>query len=520
MRLVFVFVGWLMVSQLMAQLVQPARWEHELKYSDNSFSIISMRQEGLALMRDLEDIEGGKRKWELIFLDTALQQSWSTILLTEPEYSFLGYEHSTGHLNLMFRKQETEILKARIFDIELASKSVRTAETELKLQIRLTHYTATDGNCVFGGYVGMEPVLVIFDPAKNKNIMVPGFFLTETELLDVRPNKNGTFNVLLAQRIQGQKKMIFRTFDKYGNILVEDEIPIDEGKVILSGVSSVLEHDEVLIAGSFAFQNNRQASGIFSCLIDPFSEQSVQYTEFHQLQHFLDYLSDKKANKIRQKATQRENYNKTSEYKANVSIHRIEEFAGGFALFGETYTTASASSYANTNAYGNPGARYSSIPYSYYTPNNSRYYNNPYLYQPTPVAAELRLQQGFVVGFDYKGRRLWDYTIPMDELKAYSRDQVSDFVVTNNTPNFLYKEENNLKFSNHGTDTLQTGAVQTIPIRLNNSFEEDKSPDSEDGNVRQWYLGKFYVSGITTIKDSRPGVSNRRVFCINKVVLE
>lgn len=503
----------------MAQVTQPARWEHELKYSDNSYSIVSLRTEGLALLRDLEDFEDGKRKWELIVLDTALQQTWSTIFRTEPDYDFLGYEHFPGHLNLMFRKQATEVLKAHVVDIDLSAHSIRNAETEVKLQIRLTHYTVTDGNCIFGGYVGLEPVLVIFDPSRNKNIMVPGFLLTETELLDVRPNKNSTFNVLLAQRVQGQKKIIFRTFDKNGTILVEDEIPVEEGKTILSGASSVLEHDEVLIAGSFAFQNNRQASGIFSCLIDPFAEQPVQYTEFHQLQHFLDYLSDKKANKIKQRATERENYNKNSDFRTNVSIHRIEEFSGGFALFGESYTASSPSSYTYTNPYGNPTARSASTPY-FYTPYNSRYYNNPYLYQPASLAAELRMLQGFVIGFDYKGRRLWDYTIPMDDLKVYSRDQVSDFVVSNNTPFFLYKDEGEVKFSNHGTDTLQAEAPQTIPIRLNNAFEEDKPTDTDEGNVRQWYARSFYVSGVTSIKDSRPGISNRRVFFINKIVLE
>jgi hypothetical protein len=519
MRLAFVFVGWLAVSQLIAQIGQPARWEHELKYSDNAYSIVSMRQEGLALMRDSEDFEGGKRKWELILLDTALQQTWSTILLTDPEYSFLGYEHTSGKLNLMFRKQETEMLKAQIFDIDLVTRSIRNTETEVKLQIRLTHYTVTDGNCVFGGYVGLEPVLFIFDPVKGTNIMVPGFFLTETELLDVRPNKNATFNVLLAQRIQGKKKLIFRTFDKHGNILVEDEIPIDEGKTILSGTSSVLEHDEVFIAGSFAFHNNRQASGIFSCLIDPFSEQPVQYTEFHQLQHFLDYLSDRKANRIRQKAMERDNSNKNPEYRTNVGIHRIEEFKGGFALFGESFITSSSSTYAYTNPYGNPSARSNSTPYIY-TPNNSRYYNNPYLYQPTSMTEELRMQQGFVVGFDYKGRRLWDYTIPMNDFKVYNRDQVSDFVVRNNTPNFLYKDENDLKFSDHGTDTLQTASAKAFPIRLNNPFEESKPAESDEGNVRQWYWANFFVSGVMSIKDSRPGVPGRRVFFINKIVLE
>lgn len=521
MRLVFVLVGLLMLRQAYAQIAQPARWEYEQKFSEDEYSIVSMKKEGLALIRSVDDFDHSKRKWEMLTLDTLLQQTWSTTLWIESDYNFVGYEHTPGQLNLMFRKQGVDLLKAHIIDVDLSNKSISTSDMEVKLQIRLTHYTVSDGNCVFGGYVGMEPVLLIFDPAQNKNIIVPGFFLTETELLDVRPNKNSTFNVLLAQRFSGKRKLIFRTFDKQGNILVEDEIPIDDGKTILSGASSILEHDEVLIAGSFAFNNNKQASGIFSCLIDPFNEQHIQYTEFHQLQHFLDYLSDKKASKIRQKATQREGYGKNPEYKTNVGIHRIEEFSGGFALFGETYITTSSTnnSYAyNNNYYGNPYFRTAGVPYTY-SPYSSRYYNNPYLYQPSTMSPEMRMQQGFVVGFDYSGKRLWDYTAPMDELKVYNREQVSDFAMAGGVPHFLFKEENDLKFSNHATDTLQTIDAQAIPIRLNGSSEESKPADAEDGYVRHWYSRNFYVWGVSNIKDSRPAVPNRRVFYINKVAL-
>jgi hypothetical protein len=501
------------------QISQPARWEQELKFSDETYSIVSMREEGLALIRDLEDFESGKKKWEVLQLDTALRQAWSTILHVEADYNFLGFEHTPNRLNLMFRKQDMEFLKSIVFDIDLISREIKRSETEVKLQIRLTHYTVADGNSVYGGYVNLEPVIVVYDVSKNKNIIVPGFFLTETELLDVRPNKNNTFNVLLAQRIQGRKKLIFRTFDKYGSILVEDEIPLDDGKTILAGASSVLEHDEVLIAGAYAFGNNRQASGIFSCLIDPFREQPVNYTEFPQLRHFLDYLSDKKATKIRQKTTEREGYGRNPEYKTSVTVHRIEEFAGGFALFGESYSSSSTNSTNSSAPFNNPTARVPAANYPY-SPYSSRFYNNPYLYQPTTVVADVRMLQAFVVGYDFKGRRIWDYTIPMNDLKSYTRDQVSDFAVASGIPHFLFKEENELKFSNHATDTAQTAEAKAIPIRLNNAYEESRPADDEEGLVRKWYNKHFYVWGVVNVRDKRPSVPNRRVFFINKVSLD
>ena len=401
--------------------------------------------------------------------------------------------------------------------IDLVSHQMEHTKTEVNMQIRLTHYTVVDGHCIFGGYVGLEPILIIYDPFKNTNSIVPGFFLTETELLDVRPNKNSTFNILLSQHTQGKKKLIFRTLDKMGNILVEDEMAIDEEKTIMSGVSSVLEHDEVLIAGAFTFHNSKQASGIFNCVIDPFSDQPLQYTEFHQLQHFLDYLSDKKANKIKQKASQRENLGKPPEYRMNVGIHRIEEFKGGFALFGESFTMSTSGSANSVSSYSNPYSRaYGSS--NGYQPFGSRYYTGQFPYSSTLVSNEMRLMEGFVIGFDIKGKRLWDYSITMDEFKTPSSEQVSDFVVKRNVPYFLFKDENELRFSNHNTDTIETKKVKPIPIKLLSEFEESKSTDEYEGNVRQWFGPNLYVWGVQTVRDSKvKGNDSRRVFYINKI---
>jgi len=506
-----------------AQISQPLRWERENKFSDDTYSIVSLKEEGLALIRDKNKFQNGKKVWELIVLDTTLNQKWATELELQDDLRFLGYEYVPGKIHLMFRRNDTEALKAEMFTIDLASQNAQTSKMEVKLQIRLTHYTVVDGNSVFGGYVAREPVLVIYDPIKNNNIMVPGFFLTDTELLDVRPNGNNTFNILLSQRTMGKKKIIFRTFDKAGNILIEDEIPIEEEKTILTGASSVLLHDEVLIAGAYSFNNGKQASGIFSCLIDPFSEQEVEFTEFHQLQHFFDYMSDKRASKIREKSTQRENYGKPPEFKTNVSVHRIEEFKGGFALFGESYTLSSSSS---TNAFNGPYFSPASRTYGYpsplYSPYSSRYYNNPYTYSPTTTVEEMHMTEGFVVGFDFKGKRLWDYAIPMDDHKTAGRDQVSDFTVHKKVPYFLFKDENNIKFSNHSTDTLKLNEAQSIPIKTKNDLEEAKSNDESEGNVRHWYGSTFYVWGVQTVKSIKPkGVdSSRRVFFINKVEID
>jgi hypothetical protein len=507
---------------LEAQVSQPARWEQENEFMSEAYSIVSLKEEGLALIREKDKFQHGKRVWDLVVLDTALQQKWATEFELHDELRFTGYEYlPPGKLNLMFRRNETEMLRAEMLMIDLNTHEINHSKTEVKLQIRLTHYTVVDKNCIFGGYVGTEPVLVIHDPDKNSTFIVPGFFLTDTELMDVRPNRNGTFNILLFQRSQAKKKIIFRTFDKFGTILVEDEIAIDDDKNILSAATSVLEHDEVLIGGSYGFKNNKQASGIFNCMIDPFAEQHITYTEFHQLRHFLDYMPDKKAARIRENAMKRMNGNKPPEFHTNVGVHRIEEFDNGFALFGESYIISSAgSSNAFANPY-NPSIRAYGNPYGY-TPFANRYYNNPYQYSNATGGEELKILQAFVVGYDFKGKRLWDYTIPMDEFKMPGRDQVADFAVVKGVTNFFYKDEDKLMFLNTSTDTVDIVKPLSLPIRLKNESDELKERNESEGNVRHWYGSFFYVWGIQRIKDrsSREFDSTRRVFFINKIQVE
>jgi hypothetical protein len=507
---------------LVAQVSQPARWEQENKYFDETYSIVSLKEEGLALIRDKEKFQDGKRIWDLILLDTVLQEKWTTELYLHDELRFVGYEYAPGKLNLMFRRNQLDFLKAEVLILDLATRDIQYSKMEVNLKIRLTHYTVVDNNSVFGGYVDREPVLIIHDPAKNNSFIVPGFFLTDTELLDVRPNRNGTFSILLSTRTQGKKKLVFRTFDKAGNILVEDEIPIDDDRTILNGVVSVLEHDEVMIAGSYTFKNEKFAYGIFSCLIDPFIEQPIRYEEFHQFRHFLDYLSDKKAEKIRDKAAERVNYGKLPGFKTTVGIHRIEEFKGGFAVFGESFVASnSPSSNAFSNPYYNSTSRTFGAPYAY-TPFSNRYYNNPYQYpnNSTFSTEEMRMLESFVIGYDFKGRRLWDYSIPMGELKVAGREQVSDFVVVRDVPNFLFKDDNDLKFSVQNSDTLETTDPRVIPIRAKNQTEQVKNNDEVDGYVRHWYGVNLYVWGIQNVKDTQHRTESRRVFYINKIKVE
>src|SRR5258707_10969475 len=66
-----------------AQGSQPARFELIHEHGDHGFTAVSLKQNGLGLIREKEKTEGTQRLWEVILLDSALQQTWSTIVSLE-----------------------------------------------------------------------------------------------------------------------------------------------------------------------------------------------------------------------------------------------------------------------------------------------------------------------------------------------------------------------------------------------------------------------------------------------------
>src|SRR5688572_28171808 len=90
-----------------AQISQTQRYERSQKNSDDYFNIISLKENGLGLYREREKFRGGKQIWELILLDTALQERSTVELEIHDHYKMIGYEVTPGNIYFLYRTGET-----------------------------------------------------------------------------------------------------------------------------------------------------------------------------------------------------------------------------------------------------------------------------------------------------------------------------------------------------------------------------------------------------------------------------
>lgn len=497
------------------QISQPARYEREQKNNDQDFIMISMHESGIALIRDKEKYKEGKQLWELIRLDTALQEVWMMELDIENRHRLVGYEFKDNVIHLLYRDGEHEANDLTLFTIHAITQDIHRYLIKQELSFRVTHFCAMTGNIALGGYVSNEPAVLLYNLETEKAKLVPGFFVSDTELLDLRVNTNNTFNTLIAERTNKQNKfLVLKTFDSQGALLLEDQIEIDPKLTILTGLTSTLINDEMLLAGTWTEGNSKQASGIYTTLVDPFNNQPIHYYDFGQFNHFLDYLSAKRAASVKQKSAQAKKLGIVPDFKTYAAPMRLAEQPEGFALLSEVYLPAtSLNTYPSWN-YGMPYYGYSAYGYNSFT---NRYYNSPYQYNSTNTGDTKMLHTSFMI-FDRQGELIQDYGIKLDNKKMVGMvEQTADFIYYEDCQALAYKKEKEIFL----VGTLPDGSVLADTIQSESQSPTDFIKYDSDQNtaIRFWYKTNFYVWGYQSIRNKSEGVDdpNRYVFYINKV---
>lgn len=522
---VALWVGLMLSSSLAeAQLQQTQRFETERKNSDEYFTVVSLEEEGLALVREKNKYQGNKQLWEIIVLDTDLAEKHKLEVEINHRYVLLGYEVDEGLLYLLFRTGETT--RSSLELVELSTLSGReTARYEIKpeLDFKITHFHKVGPNVLLGGYVTNEPAILLFEPANNSIKVIPGFFQKDNELVELRVNENETFNsVIIDRSSRADRELVFKTFDAVGNLLLEDVIALDEQKSLQNSLSSTLKRDELLLLGTWGDRQGKQSLGFFSVAVDPFQQQKINYYHFGTLDHFMDYLNPKRADRIKQSTRDAIANERKPSFSSYVMPFRIAETGEGFVMLAEVYNPSSTSNPYYNTPYGRP---YYSNPYYYYNPFWPGYFPGMRMYRPyaygDPVRNNdnIKLYETVAVAFNSEGEVVWDQSIVLDEMKRPALEQVSDFYTDDGNLHFLYKKESELKIKSVSLDE-GTATESTEKIQLKEPGDNIRTEKELEDGVRHWFGNSFYVWGYHSIRNAQKKENRvRDVFYINKIVV-
>jgi hypothetical protein len=483
-----------------------------------------LKKEGLALVRESRRSFGfGSKtgKWELEILDTTLTLLWATELDLKSGLVLVGYEYEPEHLYLLFREGETNFNNFQLVTIPFLEKKTETDMIKFEVEFKISHFTTSGNSAIFGGYVNNEPAVLLYDRSSDHPKVLPGLFISDVALLDVRANQNQSFNVLLAEKKGKDKKtLILRTYDHEGNLLIDDPIEIDPRLTISSALTSSLERDEMMIVGTYSEGPGKAAIGFFSVIVDPFSSQEVTYTDFTSLPHFLQYLKPRRAEKIISKSSKSKSQGKLPDYNIHVSIYRLDERPDGFYLLGELYYQNSSPGYYGNYPYAS--SLYNPYSYGYYpygvNPYSNRYYNGPPSpYNSTARQSDSHVVESTVLKFNAKGKVEKDASIKLDNMKLPHLEQVADFTVTHDSIVLVYKKEGDIIYEKEKGDPDEVAEIQQSKVELKGN-ENLKKEEKGEGTTRFWYETNFYLWGYQTVRDETE--KTRHLFYVNKVSLD
>lgn len=502
-----------------SQVEQTERFEIVQRYVDEDFTIIPLKEDGIALFRKKFKIGSSNRTWELILLDSTVTSKKTMELMTENQSELIAYEHSHGFVHFLFAKNdsngEMEVVSINLQSLD--SKSI-TITTELKIQ--LTHFNKCGDNFILGGKVGEESAVLIHMPSTNNIKIIPGFFKKRTELVDVRVNENQTFNtVLISRENRDNNKIVFRTFDSFGKQLLEDDIDFDD-RNLQTGISSNLKRDDLMILGTWGETGAAQSLGFYGVSVNPFADQKIQFSFLGKLEHYLDYLKPKRAARIRAKTERALEQGREPDFANYILPHSIIEYEKGFILLAETYIPSKDNGYntRNTDPYNRGYNAYNNSYYSPYMPyypgsgvyniNDARFYANNVNNQE-----EIKTMQSQVIFFDPEGNVVSDYSIDLDGVKMPTLNQVTDFYLRKNDLYFLYKNESELIIKKINLRTKEiTESIQEVKM---SDPEDVIRSESKDGRIRHWYGNTFYMYGYQTVKFDEG--KTKDIFYINRV---
>lgn len=507
-------------SSSYAQLIPMARYEKELKSSDNGFTIVSLRENGIALIREKNKFNEGKRLWEVILLDTALEEKWQNDLEIKSNHDMIGYEYAGQYVYFLFREGDKDSNKFGLVQIHINDFAVKQYEIKHEFSFRLTHFSVVGENAIFGGYISREPAVLLYETSSQFIKVIPGFFLKDTEMLDMTVNYNNTFNVLMIERNSMDKRhLVAKTFDQMGVLLLEDYIEIEKDKNILTGITSSLKREELIILGTYTEGVTTEALGYYAVLVDPFSEQKIQYYPFPSLGHLLDYLPEKRASRIKSRSIERIEQGKNPDYKAHVQPIRIEETDEGFYFLSEMYDPVASNPRPYWNNYYSPYYGYGYAPYSY-NPFMNRYAYSPYDLNNMSESKSAKMIESVLTLFDEDGKLLWDNSLKFIDEKRYALEQTSDFIVKDKLAFIAYKKEQAIHVNTGSTNSESESDTLSIPQKHPSDIVRYET--EEDAGIRYWFKDHLYAWGYQSLRDTERKEEDpiRYVFYISKFEAE
>ncbi len=486
----------LCTHSLLGQINQPLRMEVDLKRQDNHYKVMSMEEKGIVLFRELQYIpETRKKAWEVVRLDTTLQNILTQNYYLDYEAELLGYEYRANHFYLLYRMGQYQKDDFKIIKINMDTGEDVHFDIKQIVPVSLTEFTVIGNAALLGGYVNYRPALIHYSFETKKIKVLPGIYRNRSELIELNIDEaTNTFTVLMTEQTREKFSTIsLKRFNAKGDLLQNTLLEPLPNSSIMYGRTTSLTNKHQFIVGTYSHKRSNFSRGIYIAQLDPSSQEKPKITYFNygDLKNFFNYMKAKRAARVKERVERRKVQGKKVRLNYRLMVNDIIMDNGNFLMIGEAYYPK----YGNVNYYGyNPGT------------SNQAFLGYKYTH-------------AVIIAFDSDGKLVYDNSFEINDVLRFQLDQLVSINVQDNRVILLYTYENIIRSKIiQGDEVLEGKAFNEIEL----AFESDivGNNNTEVGGLKKWYGDYFFAYGVQKLKNLRASGAewNREVFYVNKIV--
>lgn len=481
------------------QVEQSNRFEVEIRAFDKPYDVINGGVNGILLIKQTDERNRlGDPKYELLSLDTALKTNWEKEMYINRFWEYRGYDYYDGNYYLLFKyrrrnSRDLKILKLNLINGDTVQYTVRNL-----VPIQLTEFEITENAALLGGYFNYNPLVIHYNLTTLKSKVLPAIYQNRTELIQIKvdDDKNAFVVIVSEKTFDKRNTLAVKTYHSSGELIGNEKLEPEEDKGLIYGRAAEFDYDISLLAGTYSTKRGTFSRGLFVARVNTNGEQKINYYNFADLENFFNYMKAKRRKRIANRIERKRINGKKIKFNYRLLVHDIIESEGQFIMIGEAF-------YPKYHTNSSFASNYSSY-------RGQQFYGSYF--------AGYRYTHAVVIGFDKKGKVLWDNSFEIEDVLTFNLEQFVHIDIKDDHIVLLYLYDNEIRSKIiKRKEVLEGKSFDAIKL----SFGDDVLRDthSEISGLESWYDDTFYAYGTQQIKNMKDtGVKlNRHVFYINKV---
>lgn len=480
-----------------SNLIQPNRIEFEIPEYGTTFTVINGEEMGLLVVEQTETRSKEGYDWNFHSVDTSLAVIWTKVLPISFESYLLGYEYHDGYYFLLFNTSRYRSEDLLVYKIDAKTSDFAKMEIHTVFPIQLTFFEVLDDNIIFAGYTNYRPVLLTYNLEEQKPKVVPGFYDTNSDILDIIIDDDSRmFTVIQQEKMKNHRYTISaKTYTSAGDLIQQNSVNPGERQNLVDGSSTTFYGGFQYISGTYSRKASHYSRGLYLAKFVNGKQLFIKYHEYASLTNFFGYLTDKREKRVKDRIERKREKGKNPKFSYRLVVHDIIQRGDEFIMIAEAYYPR----YSNYSNYSSPSA----------WPGDARY---------NPSFVGYKYTHAIVVSFDRNGNIIWDNSFEINDMETFTLEEFVAVSTYEDKIVLMYLEENSIRSKVIQNKEIIEGKTFN-PVRLTYASDEIKSKDPEVEGLKEWFDQTLYAFGEQRIRNEagEGGKFYRRVFYINKV---